>query len=82
MRISFPIQGLNEGLPSSTQPDRTAFLLRNCRAFSVENERLTGGQRPGTTKQYSTQCGLDGATAHPILFCAQVTSTFIPAVTP
>jgi hypothetical protein len=62
---------------------RTAFLLRNVRPFDVTEEKIRGGQRPGTTKAYSTQVGLDGDTTHPILAMASVTSTYIiPVVAP
>ena len=82
MRVPFPTLGLVEGGVSAEQPVRTSFLLRNVRAFDVAEERLTGGQRAGVAKAYSTQCGYSGGVAHPIILCAQVTSTFIPAVAP
>ena len=82
MRVPFPTLGLVEGGVSAEQPIRTSFLIRNCRAFDVAEERLTGGQRSGVTKAYSTQCSLVGVTTHPIVAFAQVTSTFIPAVAP
>lgn len=82
MRIPFPTAGLVDGAPSSEQPIKTSHLLRNVRPFDIQEERLTGGQRPGTTKQYSTHCGYVAPTSHPIIIMAQVTSTFIPPVAP
>ena len=78
MRIPFPIEGLVEGAPSSSQKIRTAFFMQNVRPFDVTEEKIRGGQRPGTTKAYSTQVGLVGATAHPVLAMCAVTSTYIP----
>jgi len=77
MRIPFPILGLVEGGPSSTQKMQTTFLCRNVRPFDVVEEKIRGGKRPGTTKAYSTQCGLVGAVTHPILAICAVTSTYI-----
>ena len=82
MRISFPTSGLVEGSPSAEQPIKTSFLLRNVRAFDIQEERLTGGQRAGVAKAYSTQCSLVGVTTHPIIMMASVVSTYIPAVAP
>jgi len=82
MRSPFPTSGLVEGSPSAEQPIKTSFLLRNVRAFDIQEERLTGGQRAGVAKAYSTQCSLVGVTTHPIIIMASVTSTFIPAVAP
>ena len=82
MRIPFPTSGLVEGSPSAEQPIKTSFLLRNVRAFDIQEERLTGGQRAGVAKAYSTHCGFDDPTEHPIIIMASVVSTFIPAVAP
>ena len=82
MRIEFPSQGLHEGLPATEQPVKTSFLLRNVRPFDVTSERIRGGQRPGTTKAYSTHCGVVGDVSHPIIAMVSVVSTYIPAVSP
>jgi len=82
MRVPFPTLGLVEGGVSAEQPIRTSFLIRNCRAFDVAEERLTGGQRSGLSKAYSTHCSFDDPTEHPIIIMASVVSTYIPAVAP
>jgi len=80
MRIPFPILGLADGGPSSDQKIQTSFLLRNARPFDVTEEKIRGGQRPGTTKAYSTQVGFASPTAHPVLAMCSVVTTYIVPV--
>jgi len=46
----FPIGGLNEGFPASTQPQMTSGDLSNVRPYDTLGNRLRGGQRPGLNK--------------------------------
>ena len=73
MRLGFPIFGLHEGLPSSEQPLRTSFSLQNVRAYDVEEDRLRGGQRPGTALAYTTQI----VGSNPIILMASIVTTYI-----
>lgn len=73
MRVSFPIGGLAEGLPSQDQEVGTSPVLQNVRAYDVEDERIRGGQRPGTTKAYSTQ--ISGS--YPIISMCEIVTTYI-----
>jgi hypothetical protein len=73
MRIPFPINGLSEGLPATEQPLRTSFSLQNVRPYDVTDERVRGGQRPGTVLAYTTRVVGD----NPIIALAQVTTTYI-----
>ena len=73
MRIPFPVLGLHEGLPTTEQPVRTSFSLQNVRPFDVSDERVRGGQRPGTTLAYTTRIVGD----YPVIAMAQVISTYI-----
>ena len=74
MRIPFPIDGLVDGTPSSAQPIRTSFSLSNVRPYDVSDEKIRGGQRPGTALAYTTQVG----SSNPIIAMTQVVSTYIP----
>lgn len=73
MRIPFPSSGLHSGLPSQDQPVRTSFSLQNVRPFDTGDERIRGGQRPGTALAYTTQVG----GSHPIIGMVQLITTYI-----
>lgn len=74
MKISFPIEGLVEGLPSAEQPMRTSFSLSNVRPFDITSEKIRGGQRPGSSLAYTTQ--VSGA-SHPVLQMVSIVTTYI-----
>lgn len=76
MELNFPIQGLSEGLPAEKQPPATSPVLLNVRAFDVEEERVRGGQRPGSVKAYDEQVG----DARPVIILTQISTTYIAAV--
>ena len=73
MRIPFPSSGLHEGLPSQDQPVTTSFLLQNVRPFDVSDERIRGGQRPGTVLAYTTRIVGD----YPIIAMTSIVTTYI-----
>ena len=73
MEIPFPFQGKHAGVPTGKQPPLTSPHLKNVRPFDVDEGRIRGGQRPGTTKAYSTQVG----GSHPIIGMCQVAVTYI-----
>ncbi len=73
MRVPFPILGLHEGLPTTEQPMRTSFSIQNCRPFDISDERVRGGQRPGTALAYSTRIVGD----FPIIRMVEIVSTYI-----
>ena len=73
MKIPFPVEGLSEGMPSSEQPLRTSFSLSNVRPYDVSDERVRGGQRPGTTLAYDTRVVGD----HPVIYMSQIVTTYI-----
>jgi hypothetical protein len=73
MQITFPIQGLHAGLSHQDQPPLTSFSLQNVMPLNVDEERMTGGQRPGLSKAFSTQVGGAFAVTHLV----QVTTTYI-----
>ena len=76
MKVPFPVLGLHEGLPAAEQPIQTSFSLQNVRPYDVSDERVRGGQRPGTKLAYSTQIAGD----FPVIAMVQITSTYIEAV--
>ena len=76
MEISFPLKGLHSGVSHQNQPPLTSFSLLNVLPLNVDEERLTGGQRPGLAKAFSTQV----AGAYPILGMAQLVTTYIDPV--
>jgi len=73
MRIPFPSEGLNEGLPAQDQPVGTSFSLNNVRPFDISDERVRGGQRPGTSLAFSTRIVGD----YPIIKMVQIVCTYI-----
>ncbi len=73
MRIGFPDQGLNEGLPSQDQPVRTSFNLQNVRPYDITSERIRGGQRPGTALAYTNQIVGD----FPIINMVSIVTTYL-----
>lgn len=74
MKISFPINGLVDGVPSGQQPLKTSVYLKNVRPFDVIKEQTRGGQRPGTILAYDTQ--ISGA-EHPVLLITSIVTTYI-----
>jgi hypothetical protein len=74
MKIKPPILGLDEGSAACEQPSQTSFSLKNTRPYDITAERIRFGQRPGTTKAYTTQ--ISGA-SHPVLAIVSVISTYI-----
>lgn len=73
MRIEFPINGLSEGLPAIQQKLETSFSLQNVRPYDVTDERIRGGQRPGTVLAYSTRV----VGNNPIIAMFQITTVYI-----
>ncbi len=73
MRVPFPDQGKNDGLPSQDQPVHTSFSLQNVRPFDITSERIRGGQRPGTVLAYTTRIVGD----FPIIAMAEIVTTYI-----
>ena len=73
MELKFPIQGLHAGLSHQDQPPLTSFSLKNVMPLNMDEERMTGGQRPGTAKAFSTQVG----GAYAVTNIVQVTTTYI-----
>ena len=73
MRVPFPIGGLSEGRAAIEQPLQTSFSLQNVRAFDISDERVRGGQRPGTALAYTTRIVGD----YPIIAMAEIVSTYI-----
>lgn len=73
MKIPFPVLGLHEGLPAAEQPVRTSFSLQNVRPYDVSDERVRGGQRPGTKLAYTTQV----VGEHPIIAMTSIITTYI-----
>jgi len=76
MEVRFPLKGLHTGVGHQDQPPLTSFSLLNVMPLNVDEERMTGGQRPGLTKAFSTQV----AGAYPILQMAQIVTTYIEPV--
>ena len=73
MRIPFPLLGLAEGVPATEQPVRTSFSLQNVRPYDVADERVRGGQRPGTVLAYDTQIVGD----NPVISIDAIVTTYI-----
>jgi hypothetical protein len=73
LEIKFPIQGLHAGLSHQDQPPLTSFSLQNVMPLNIDEERMTGGQRPGMSKAFSTQVG----GSFPVTNIVQVTTTYI-----
>jgi hypothetical protein len=73
VRIPFPTLGLSEGVPATEQPVRTSFSLQNVRPYDVSEERIRGGQRPGTVLAYDTQVVGD----NPVINMASIVTTYI-----
>jgi hypothetical protein len=74
LKIQAPIYGLHRGLPANEPPEGTSFDIMNCRPFDTTSERIRLGQRPGTTKAYTTQ--VSGA-SHPVLYMDSIVTTYI-----
>ena len=75
MRIPFPTAGLVEGIAAQDQEVGGSFSLQNVRAFDISDERIRGGQRPGTALAYTTRIVGD----YPVIAMAEVISTYITA---
>ncbi len=73
MRVQFPALGLAEGRAVVEQPIGTSFSLQNVRPYDVSDERIRGGQRPGSKLAYTTQVVGD----FPVIYMTQITSTYI-----
>ncbi len=73
MRIPFPHLGLVEGLPSGDQQAGTSPSLQNVRPFDIVDERIRGGQRPGTVLAYTTRVVGD----FPIINMTEIVTTYI-----
>ena len=73
MRVTFPLEGLAEGVAAQDQPVSTSFSLQNVRPFDVDAERIRGGQRPGTVKAYDTQIVGD----NPVIQMTSIVTTYI-----
>lgn len=76
MRIPFPASGLVEGIPAQDQEVGSSFSLQNVRPFDITDERIRGGQRPGSVLAYTTRIVGD----FPVIRMAQIVSTYIEAV--
>lgn len=72
MEAFFPFQGKHEGVPTTKQPVMTSPRLSNVWPFNKVG-RLTGGQRGGTTKAFSTRVGGN----HPIIAMCDIATTYI-----
>jgi hypothetical protein len=73
MKIPYPIEGLSEGRATVEQELRTSFSLQNTRPYDVSDERIRGGQRPGTALAYTTQVVGD----FPVIKMLSVITTYI-----
>ena len=73
MRIPFPSAGLVEAVAAQDQEVGGSFSLQNVRPFDITDERIRGGQRPGTALAYTTRIVGD----YPVIFMCSVTSTYI-----
>ncbi len=73
MRVSFPSLGLREAVAAQDQEVGTSFSLQNVRPYDTEDERIRGGQRPGTVLAYSTQIVGD----HPVIALTSIVTTYI-----
>ena len=73
MKIPFPAGGLHSGVPVEEQPVRTSFSIQNCRPFDVTDERVRGGQRPGTALAYTTRVVGD----NPVIWMGAVVNIYI-----
>ena len=73
MRVPFPVEGLSSGRATVEQELRTSFSMQNVRAFDVEDERIRGGQRPGTVLAYDTQVVGD----FPVIDITEIVTTYI-----
>lgn len=70
-----PLGGLNEGLAFEQQAPFTSPVLMNMRTFDPDEEKARMGQRPGTSKAFSTQVGGE----YPVTgLCSIVTSYIKP----
>jgi len=76
VEVRFPLKGLHTGLGHQDQPMLTSFSLLNVLPLNVDEERMTGGQRPGLAKAFSTQVG----GAYPVTQMTQIVSTYIEPV--
>ena len=75
MELQFPTKGLDEGLAAEKQPPTTSPVLLNVRPFDVNEERIRGGQRPGSVKAYADRVGDN----RPVIILTQISTTYIPA---
>jgi len=73
MRINFPYEGLHEGVAAQDQPLNSSFALQNVRPFDVGEDRVRGGQRPGTVKAYDTQI----VGSNPVINITSIVTTYI-----
>jgi len=68
-----PLGGLNESLAFEQQAPFTTPVMMNMRAYDPDEQKARMGQRPGTTRAYSTQIGGD----FPIVALCSINSTYI-----
>ena len=73
MRIPLPIAGLVEAVAAQDQEVGGSFNLQNVRPFDISDERIRGGQRPGTALAYTTRIVGD----FPIIAMVEIVSTYI-----
>lgn len=78
VQLSFPFNGLHQGLAAEDQPPGTTPACQNVRPVDVQSERIRGGQRPGLSKAYAEQIQTD-STGHPVILMGAITVTYIPA---
>ena len=68
-----PLGGVSESLSFEKQPPFTSPDSQNMRDWDADQDRARRGQRPGTTKAFSTQVG----GAYPIRQAAVIATTYI-----
>ena len=73
MRIPFPVNGLVEAVAAQDQKVGGSFNIQNVRPFDISDERIRGGQRPGTSLAYTTRIVGD----FPVIAMTSITTTYI-----
>lgn len=68
-----PLGGVSENLAFEQQQPFTSPFMQNGRAYDPDEQKARVGQRPGTTKAYSTQVG----GSHPIISMCSITTSYI-----
>lgn len=61
IRIPFPVNGVDESMPYTAQPELTCAYARNVRGAAGAQGRLIGGQRDGSVKAFASPAGSDAA---------------------